>query len=159
HEGSRLLAHELTHVVQQQDSSAGSRRVQRKGGTFTGFFSNIGRSIASIFGGGEGFAAETLQGYLKGLDDEDDIEDDYDSDFKARAVVKAWKVGGSPYVLTEHRKALLIREMQKGFTGDDDELAILEILERSYNFELSHIFGAGGVSVSDLNSDFHGAEW
>jgi hypothetical protein len=62
-------------------------------------------------------------------------------------------------VLTEQRKALLIREMQKGFTGDDDELAILEILERSYNFELSYIFGAGGVTVSELNSDFHGAEW
>jgi len=157
HEGSKLLAHELTHVVQQQSSRCGS--LQRKGGSFTGFFSNIGRSIASIFGGGEGFAEETLQGYLKGLDDEDDIEDDYDSDFKARAVIKAWKLGGSPYVLTEHRKALLIREMQEGFTGDDDELAILEILERSYNFELSHIFGAGGVSVSELNSDFHGAEW
>jgi|GEM_PF-1354838 len=157
HEGSKLLAHELTHVVQQQSSRCGS--LQRKGGSFTGFFSNIGRSIASIFGGGEGFAEETLQVYLKGLDDEDDIEDDYDSDFKARAVIKAWKLGGSPYVLTEHRKALLIREMQEGFTGDDDELAILEILERSYNFELSHIFGAGGVSVSELNSDFHGAEW
>ena len=158
-EGGKLLAHELTHVVQQQSAGGARRTVQRKGGTFVGFFSNIGRSIASIFGGGEGFSQETLQGYLQGLDDEGDIEDDFDSDFKARAVIKAWKVGGSPYVLTEQRKALLIREMQKGFTGDDDELAILEILERSYNFELSYIFGAGGVTVGELNSDFHGAEW
>ncbi|GAX45678.1 hypothetical protein NIES4075_66990 [Tolypothrix sp. NIES-4075] len=49
--------------------------------------------------------------------------------------------------------------MQSGFTGDDDEQAILEILERSYNFELSNIFGTGGVKVKDLNSDFHGEEW
>jgi hypothetical protein len=159
-EGDKLLAHELTHVVQQHSSSdAEGRTVQRKGGSFTGFFSKLGRSIASIFGGGGGFGEETLQEYLRGLDNEGDIEDDFDSDFKARAVVNAWRLGGSPYVLTERRKALLIREMQEGATGDDDEMAILEILERSYNFELSYIFGAGGVKVKDLNSDFHGEEW
>ena len=160
-EGDHLLAHELTHVVQQRNSSGGlaGKTMQRKGGTFTGFWSKFGRSIASIFGKGEGFGEETLQGYLEGLDKEGDIEDDFNSDFKARAVMRAWRLGGSPYVLTEQRKALLIREMQKGATGDDDEMAILEILERSYNFELSYIFGADGVSVSDLNSDFHGDEW
>jgi hypothetical protein len=47
--------------------------------------------------------------------------------------------------------------MQAGFTGDDDELAILEILERSYTGELGMIFGS--IGVADLNSDFHGAEW
>lgn len=156
--GDHLLAHELTHVVQQRGGGHEGKTLRRKGGSFTGFWSKFGRSIASIFGRGEGFSEETLQGYLQGLD-KDGIEDDFDSDFKARAVVRAWRVGGSPYVLTEQRKALLIREMQKGATGDDDEMSILEILERSYNFELSYIFGAGGVSVSDLNSDFHGDEW
>jgi hypothetical protein len=93
-EGGKLLAHELTHIVQQQ-SAAGPRRgtVQRKGGTFTGFFSNIGRSIASIFGGGEGFSQETLQGYLQGLDDTGDIEDDFDSDFKAARGNQGLEVG------------------------------------------------------------------
>jgi hypothetical protein len=158
--GRELLAHELTHVVQQQNAvGAPAEVVQRKGGSPGGFFSNIGRTIKGFFGGNAGFDTEALQTYLTGLDDSGDIEDDFDSDLKARAVVKGWRLGGSPYVLTEQRKALLIRELQKGATTDDDELAILELLERSYNFELSYIFGAGGVSVKDLNSDFHGAEW
>lgn len=163
HVGRALLAHELTHVAQQERGGSGGalqgKVLQRKGGTVGGFFSNIGNSIKSFFGGEVKYDEETLQAYLRVLDQTGEIEDDYDSDDKARAVVNAWRLGGSPYVLTAQRKSLLIREMQKGFTGDDDELAILEILERSYNFELSHIFGAGGVVVKDLNSDFHGDEW
>ena len=156
--GRELLAHELTHVVQQQHAPQ-SGVVQRKGASFGGFFSNIIRSVSEFFGHTMSFDVEELQKYLKGLDETGDIEDDFNSDFKARAVVNAWRLGGSPYALTERRKALLIREMQEGATWDDDEKAILEILERSYNFELSYIFGTGGVKVKDLNSDFHGDEW
>ena len=68
-------------------------------------------------------------------------------------------MGGSPFVLTAQRKALMIKEMQSGVTGGDDEEAILEVLDRSFNFELSVIFGAGGVAVDDLNSDFQGDNW
>jgi hypothetical protein len=158
--GLQLLAHELTHVIQQGGAAGVQRRaLQRRGGTPGGFFSNLGRSFVGLFGADIGFSEDTLQSYLKALDATGDIEDDFDSDDKARAIVMAWRVGGSPYALTARRKALLIREMQSGFTGDDDEQAILEILERSYTSELAYIFGAGGVSARKLNGDFHGQEW
>jgi hypothetical protein len=155
-DGRALLAHELAHVVQQRDATGGI--VQRRGGTFGGFFSNLGRSFVEFFGGEVGFSEETLQTYLKILD-AGQIEDDYDSDDKARAIIKAWRLGGSNFVLTAQRKALLIKELQSDFTGDDDEQMALELLERSYNYELAIIFGAGGVSARELNDDFHGAEW
>ena len=150
-QGRHLIAHELTHVVQQRNGLDRSGTVRRKGVTFGGFIGNLFHFWA--------YSPETLQAYLRVLDQTGDIEDDDDSDDKARQIVKEWKVGGSPYVITEQRKALMIREMQSGFTGDDDELAILELLERSYNSELSYIYGAGGVTVAALDSDFHGEEW
>ena len=55
------------------------------------------------------------------------------------------------------RATLLIREMQLGFTGDDDELAILEILEHTSNEDLKLIFTT--IAAHDLNSDFQGKEW
>jgi hypothetical protein len=119
---------------------------------------SLGEAIARFFGGGT-FSEVELLNYLSVLDSTDRIEDDIDSDNKARAIVAAWKEGGSPYVLTPRRTILLIEEMQSGFTGDDDERAILELLERSDNSALSTIFGAGAINASDLNSDFHGDEW
>ena len=56
-------------------------------------------------------------------------------------------------MLTARRKALLIHEMLDGPTMGDDEDAILELLERSYNFELSYIFGAGGITGKRLAED------
>jgi hypothetical protein len=149
--GRHLLAHELAHVIQQRSGADSALLARRKGVTLGGFFGNLFHFWD--------YSPETLQKYLKVLDQTGDIEDDDDSDDKARQIVKEWKVGGSPYVLTEQRKALMIREMQSGFTGDDDELAILELLEHSYNGELSYIYGAGGVTVAGLDSDFHGEEW
>ena len=153
--GAHLLAHELAHVVQQGQGLA-TPTVQRKGGTAGGFFSNFGRSFVEFFGGEIRFTEEELQAYLTVLDG-GDIEDDYHSDDKARQVVKDWRPGGSPYILTAQRKALLIKEMQSDFTGDDDEEMILELLERAYNYELAIIFGI--VDAAGLNDDFHGEEW
>ena len=156
HSGRNLLAHELAHVVQQRGSTGAM--VQRRGGTFGGFFSDLGRSFVEFFGAEVGFSEETLQAYLKILDS-GQIEDNFDSDDKARAIIKAWRLGGSNFALTAQRKALLIKELQSGFTGDDDEQMVLELLERSYNYELTIIFGPGGVNVGELNDDFHGTEW
>jgi len=142
--GNELLAHELEHIVQQEASGP---RLQR-------------RSIIEGFLGlfrGDDIPERELQDYLEFLD-KGQIEDNTDSDNKARAIVKVWRLGGGKYILTDQRKALLIREMQSGACGDDDENAILEILERSHNYELSHIFGAGGVSAKKLYSDFDGHE-
>ncbi|WP_386069614.1 DUF4157 domain-containing protein [Tahibacter sp. UC22_41] len=147
--GRRLIAHELTHVL-QQTPSPGAGVVRRKGVTFGGFFGNLFRFWR--------YGPDALQEYLGVLDKTGDIEDDHDSDDKARQIVEDWKKGNSPYVLTHERKALLIREMQSGATGDDDELAILELLERSYAYELAHIFGKGGVTADALIGDFHGEE-
>jgi hypothetical protein len=145
-EGRRLIAHELTHVLQQTPGV-----VQRKGVTIGGFFANLFRISR--------YDPDTLEAYLRVLDKTGDIEDDHDSDDKARQIVEDWKKGGSPFVLTHERKALLIREMQSGPTGDDDELAILELLERSYEYELAYIFGKGGVTAAALADDFHGEEY
>ena len=147
--GGELLAHELTHTVQQ----GAANTVRRSAG---GFFANIGRGIASIFTDEPDYSNDDLNDYLGVLDKTGDIEDDYDSDNKARAVVNKWKKGGSEFSLTEQRKALLIREMLSGAVFDDDEDAILEVLERSFNFELSYIFGAGGVTVAKLDSKLDG---
>lgn len=133
--GARLIAHELTHVAQQGPTVPTTLRRKRAAPEFPD---------------------EDLQRYL-GFIDANGIEDDSDSDDKAREIVKAWRLGGSPFVLTAHRKALLIKEMQSGFTGDADEEAILELLERSYKFELQHIFKV--VDADDLNSDIHGEEY
>lgn len=148
-QGRHLIAHELTHVLQQTPSSVAGV-VRRKGVSFGGFFANLFRFWR--------YDADTLQAYLRVLDTTGDIEDDHDSDDKARQIVEDWKKGNSAFVLTHERKALLIREMQSGPTGDDDELAILELLERSYTYELAYIFGKGGVTAAGLFSDFHGAE-
>jgi hypothetical protein len=152
--GRHLLAHELTHTIQQRAAAAHEGRPGRPG-------------ISSLPAGGEHlnrspgdeFEESELQAYLQHLTRTGSTEGNLDSDNKARAVVNAWRLGGSRYVLDARRKILMIREMQEGFTGNEDEQAILEILERSYNFELSVIFGSGGISPSSLNSDFHGTEW
>ena len=111
----------------QQRSGAAHPALQRKGGTFGGFFANIGRSIASIFVDEPGFSDATLQRYLAVID-AGDIEDDYDSDDKARIVVRRWMAGASGYALTKERKVGLLREMISGFTGNDDEAAMLNLL-------------------------------
>jgi hypothetical protein len=136
--GRKLLAHELAHTVQQQRGTPGG--------------------MVQLSRRSREFSEEQLQEYLEGLDRRGEIEDEGDSDNKAREIAFDWGEGGSPYVLTARRKTLLIQEMQSGFTGDEDEQAILELLERSYNFELSIIFGPGGLDADDLESDFHGAE-
>jgi hypothetical protein len=151
--GDELLAHELTHTVQQGATPASTLR--RSAG---GFFANMGRAFVGIFTDEPDYSDDDLNAYLGVLDTTGDIEDDYDSDNKARAVVNKWKKGGSPFSLTEQRKALLIREMLSGVVGDDDEIAILEVLERSFNFELTYMFGAGGVTVATLDSKLDGEE-
>lgn len=145
--GGHLLAHELAHVVQRQPGL-----VQRS--AIGDFFVGIGKGIARLFGA-ENYTEEELQAYLAALD-KGHTEGNYDSDNKARQITNAWRLGGSPFVLTEQRKALMILEMQQGYTSGDDEKAILELLERSYNFELSYMFGTGGLNAKRLNSDISG---
>lgn len=75
----------------------------------------------------------------------------------ARDVVSAW-LDDLTFSLTPRLKILLIRELQDGTVGDDDERAILALLQHSYNDEMSTLFGPGGIDVDDLDSDMQGDE-
>jgi len=153
--GKSLLAHELAHVAQQA-RSPGQPAVQRRIGTIGGFFRNIGRAIADLFGDEPDYDDDTLLAYLRFLVVNDEIEDDFDSDNKARAVVARWKRGDRRFELTVRQKKLLIEELLSGFTGDDDERAILELLKGSTDAETAIILST--VGEAELRSNFHGGE-
>lgn len=183
--GRHLLAHELAHVIQQRDTvdaqaqmpNAGSEGYEREadrasyavlGGARVAWPSSIGRApllqrrgffaqIAGLFRGDD-FSIGELVSYLAQLDKSGRIEDFTDSDNKARAAVRAWKAGKPEIKLTPKHKTLLVKEMQSGFTGDDDEQAILDLLEGTPHSDLSEMLGPGKLDAKDLLSDFHGAE-
>jgi Domain of unknown function (DUF4157) len=137
--GRRLLAHELAHVVQQ---GAGPGALQRK--LDVDDFDT------------DDFDTKTLQTYLAKVSP-GTIEDNRNSDDKARALVRLWRRGRQN--LTPSQKIVLIREMQSGFTGNDDERAILALLLGSPEPEIAQLFASkGGLDPKDLDSDFHGAE-
>jgi uncharacterized protein DUF4157 len=117
---------------------------------------SVGESIARFFGGGT-FSQKELDDYIQFLDDHGAIEDAIDSDNKARVIVGQWVKGRGGFNLTVPRKILLIKEMEAGVTDDDDEAAIIDILEHSENAELKEIFTA--IDADDLNSEIHGSEW
>jgi hypothetical protein len=150
-QGRHLLAHELAHVVQQRGAPAAARHVQRR---------TAGESLAIWLGLAEGdFGDAELLAYVKSIAASGAPEDAYDSDNKARAVVRRWKSGARAFALDANVKVLLVKEMQSGFTGDDDEQAILDLLDGSDDADLRAMFAPGKLSVEDLNDDFHGEEW
>jgi len=139
--GMSLLAHELAHV-----SDRANRVVWRK-------------TIVDLndFDSGD-FALATLTTYLQKLRDTGKIEDNNDSDDKARGVVRKWLDGSDAFSLEPDIKVLLIKEMQSGFTGNDDERAILNLLEKSAWPDIEAMFSAGQLDPEDLDSDFQGDE-
>ena len=145
HQGQRLIAHELAHVVQQR---VGSTLIQRK----------VDVKDFEV----EEFDQLTIRDYLMKIRG-GEIEDDNDSDDKARFIVREWFRGKSIALASDEldakTKATLIREMQSGFTGNDDERAILVLLLNSSDADLQVIFAPGsGIDPKDLDSDFHGGE-
>ncbi len=124
--------------------------LRRKTGDTASWFRGL---FSSLILGTFGFPDSWLQAYLEQLDRTGDIEGDPDSDDKAREIINTWRKGGSQFVLTERRKALLIHELLDGPTTGGDEDAILELLVRSFNYELSYIFGPGGVTAARLVED------
>lgn len=153
--GRELIAHELAHVAQGSRAGAlvPSLARRKKGGSFGGFFRDIGRGIVDFFTGSEpDYDERTLRDYLEWLDLSGDIEDDYDSDNKARAVV-----GGELFPETTLRiRILLIKEMLSGFTGDDEETAILFILGMASLDERQTIVDR--VGLEELYENIHGDE-
>lgn len=172
-EGSKLLAHELVHVVQQsaagragpltldtardaeaeaEQAAAGGRvpapRRARPRASAIVQRRSIWEGIAGLFHGDD-FPESELLAYLERLDRVAAIEDYNESDNKARAIVRRWKRGDSRFLLTPARKILLIREMLSGFTGDDDEQAILDVLRGSPDAEFDQILASIGKSTLD----------
>lgn len=178
-EGNKLLAHELAHVLQQSAARAGAPAALDESGEAEAERAarggpapapqrapaparaalvqrrSIWEGIAGLFAG-EDFPEPELLAYLERLDRTGEIEDYTESDNKARAIVRRWKRGDAKFLLTPARKILLIREMLSGFTGDDDEQAILELLRGSTDAEFDQILAA--IGKSELDSNFQGAE-
>lgn len=161
--GRALLAHELTHTIQQGGSGRQAHTLARRGGTIEGFFNDLGRGIVDLFTGSEpDYDDQVLLDYLQVIDRTGEIEDDFDSDNKARAVVDRWRSGDSQgrpnrdFTLTPRVKSLLIKEMLSGITGDSDENAILYLLQGSPDTELATIFRDAGIER--LNDKLHGVQ-
>ena len=150
--GRRLLAHELAHVVQQagRRGGAGGPLIQRR---------SVWESLGILLGIEEGtWSDRELQDYLTLVGSTGKIEGRYDSDNRARAIVRRWKAAARGYGLTPAQKVLLIREMLDGPTLRADEEGILDLLERSGPSDLRVILGPAGVSLRDLESDINGRE-
>ncbi|SFL96519.1 DUF4157 domain-containing protein [Variovorax sp. OV329] len=140
--GRHLLAHELAHVV-QQGGGAGLLQRQLTAKELDDFDT-------------DDFAVKTLETYLA-THGPGKIEDNNDSDDKARRIVRLWKNKQAPFVeLSAQQKILLIQEMQSGYTGNDDERGILALLLNSPPGDLTAIFAA--INPEELDSDFQGAE-
>jgi pyrrolidone-carboxylate peptidase len=115
------------------------------------------KAVPRLFGS-QSYSDDELHAYLRHLRNRGMTEGDYDSDNKAREITRRWVDGETAFVLTAPVIALMIHELLEGHTGRADELAILELLERSHNAALATIFGVGGVTAPSLMSDFSGRE-
>ena len=149
------LAHDLSGVPVTDTSPATLSPLPKQKFKRGGFLQSLGTFFTTLFSG-TNFSNADLTKYLAGLAKRHDIEGDIDSDNKARAVVDRWKKSTAGFSLTGLQKMLLIKELQDGATGDDDERAILDILKRSEPGDLRIIFGY--IPVNDLLGDFDGAE-
>jgi hypothetical protein len=148
-EGRRLLAHELAHVVQaSRGRDPAATTVHRR---------SIFESLGILLGLEEGtWEDRELHSYLDAVTRSGQIEGSYDSDNKARAIVRRWKASSPGFDLLPRQKVLLIREMLDGPTLGEDETCILDLLELSDASDLRAIFGTYGVSLTALESDING---
>jgi uncharacterized protein DUF4157 len=155
--GQWLIAHELTHVVQQFGASAQLPRLQRATAweSFGRTLRDIVLFIPSLFGLEFGYGDSELQEYLQGVTAHDHIDGGYYSDNKARALVARWKTGNSPFQLSPRQKELLILEMQDGIVTNGDRRGIIDILRTSaqQGMDLDQLFGSGKVDLNSMMRD------
>lgn len=146
--GRRLIAHELTHVVQQGRLPHAPSKAMRSGRTVGGFLGNIFHFWS--------YSEETLKKYLKVLEEQNQIERDDDSDDKARQVVEEWKGRKSHYPLNPRVKVLLVREMLNGVVSGKDQDRIMDLLEGSTSADLQRMFllEPGHLSLNEIASGF-----
>jgi hypothetical protein len=147
--GRHLLAHELAHVVQQSRGTDGGGPVVQRRSVFA--------SLGILLGIAEGtWEDRELHDYLDAISRSNQIEGSYDSDNKARAIVRRWRAASPGFDLLGAQKILLIREMLDGPTLGDDEEAILHVLEQSDASDLRAILAPDGISLSNLERDING---
>ena len=127
-----MLAHELTHVVQQRELISSTPSIMLRGRTARGFFANIFQFW--------GYSKETLDAFLLTLDRDNKIQGDDDSDDMARQIVTEWKQDKTKYDLKTKVKVLLVREMLDGSVSTADQEAIMDILEGSRSADLKDLF-------------------
>ncbi|MEP7220019.1 MAG: hypothetical protein ABI876_13940, partial [Bacteroidota bacterium] len=110
--------------------------------------------IARFFGGGT-FDEPELLAYLELLNTSKRIEDNYDSDNKARDVVKRWKAGEPKFaIITIPTRILLTQELLSGYVSGDDETAILDLLTEAITGERTTIITTVGADT--LKKGFSG---
>jgi hypothetical protein len=146
--GRHLLAHELAHVVQQRAARP------TRGGVAPVHRRPAGEWLGIFFGTEEGnWTDKELRDYLLKVTTTNGIDGAFDADNKARALVRKWKAGAPGWELSGRQKGLLIDEMLDGPTGDDDEDAILDVLELSDSGDLRTIFHTPQKRWENLDSD------
>ena len=137
--GKTLIAHELTHVVQQQNNLAPAKNVMRAG-SIGGFFSNL-------FHFGD-YSRETYDKYLKSLNETGRIQNDFNSDDLARQIVEQWKADKNSYDLSPRIRVLLVREIIQGHVSGRDQAAVMDLLDNSDNSDLAQMFKVSDNSLS-----------
>lgn len=148
--GQRLLAHELTHVVQQsaqpfttattlhigatdspqeREAAALAATVDRAGGAAhddpVHVSAHMGHAMIQRFPGGKDSSLADLETYLALLQTSGDIERAADSDDKARALIQRRAELG-PF--STEVQILLVRELISGNATSADERAMLDLL-------------------------------
>jgi hypothetical protein len=157
-EGRRLLAHELTHVIQQggvarslQRASAGTKFLRGLRDFF--FF------VPSLFGAELNYGDDELKEYLRGITDAGQPDGGYYSDDKARQVVQRWKAGNSNFPLNSTQKKILIQEMQGGIVTDGDRQGIMTLLTSSSDQDVSEILTQPDVDFAQLLKDLDSGDF
>lgn len=157
--GRQLLAHELTHVIQQGAIDRPSPRYELDSRTWIQRTPVQSVSPDFHFGEFSGHDEATDDELLAQLAEGDVSFWDIYQDNKAREIVRRWLTPAYPHFrhLSRENRILLIRQMLSGATLDDDERAILELLSQ----DITNSEGRAIVSTvgrDELESNLHGEE-
>lgn len=170
--GNELLAHELTHVVQQpavsgspggltvgDPHSASEREAEQAATTLasgnerlTGLRARTGIPLVQRRAD-ESISEDELQQYLKLLQTTGKIENHFLSSNKAQAIVSHWQHGDARYILPAQRKILLIKEMISAYTDRAAGEAILNLLRGATDAEFVKILREIGLDELQNNID------
>lgn len=156
----RLLAHELTHTVQQQGENSWRHNdiAHEKPRSAAVIHSNVTALPVNMLcrqtlpsWATETFSRADLESYVDKIMKDDRIEGEFGSDNKARAYVQFSKTSldDPPPQL----RKLLILELLNGIVTAADQEAILAVLETSDLDDCATIFASGGVVAAELFSN------